>query len=81
MGTLRAFCNGSVERLIAAVGPDRICFGTDAPLYVPAPFSRLLETLDISEETREKIAWRNVLAVIPALAGRVGVPAEVTAAH
>jgi predicted TIM-barrel fold metal-dependent hydrolase len=74
MGTLRAFCMGSVERLLAAVGPDRICFGTDSPLYRAAAFTHLLQTLDIPNETREKIAWRNLLKVIPALAGRSGVP-------
>lgn len=75
MGTLRAFYSGAVEALLDVVGPDRICFGTDAPLYIPAPFTRVLETLAISDEVREKIAWRNVLSVIPALQGRTGVPA------
>jgi predicted TIM-barrel fold metal-dependent hydrolase len=74
MGTLRAFCSGAVETLLAAVGPDRICFGTDAPLYRPAPFVTVLATLDVDNETREKIAWRNALAAIPALAGRAGTP-------
>lgn len=68
MGTLRAFCCGSVENLLQVVGPDRICFGTDAPLYHPAPFVRMLEALEISDEERENIAWRNVLSVIPSLA-------------
>ena len=76
MGTLRAFTTGSVETLLQAVGPDRICFGTDAPLYVPAAFARLLEVLDISEEDREKIAYRNALAAVPALASRMNVVAE-----
>jgi predicted TIM-barrel fold metal-dependent hydrolase len=74
MGTLRAFFTGAVEALLGAVGEGRICFGTDAPLYIPAAFTRVLETLAISEEVREKIAWRNALSVIPALAGRAGVP-------
>jgi hypothetical protein len=33
MGTLRVFARGAVEGQLDAVGPDRICFGTDAPLY------------------------------------------------
>ena len=74
MGTLRAFHNGAVEYLLSAVGPDRICFGTDAPLYHPAPFVRLLQALNVSEETREKIAFRNVLTVIPSLASRLSTP-------
>lgn len=77
MGTLRAFHNGAVEYLLNTVGPDRICFGTDAPLYHPAPFVRLLQALDVSEETREKIAFRNVLAVIPSLASRLHTPVPV----
>lgn len=76
MGTLRAFYTGAVENLLNVVGPDRICFGTDSPLYLPAPFTRVLELLPISDEVREKIAWRNVLQVIPALKGRPGVPAQ-----
>jgi predicted TIM-barrel fold metal-dependent hydrolase len=76
MATLRAFTNGAVENLLRAVGPERLCFGTDAPLYVPAPFTRLLETLPIDEETRCRIAWRNALAVFPKLAGREGVPQQ-----
>jgi hypothetical protein len=76
MGTLRAFFNGAIEALLAAVGPDRICFGTDAPLYVPSAFTRVLEGLAIPAEAREKIAWRNAIEAIPALAGRKGVPKE-----
>lgn len=74
MGTLRAFCSGAVENLLAAVGSDRICFGTDAPLYRSAPFVRVLQTLEVDSETREKIAWRNVLQAIPALSARLNVP-------
>ena len=57
---------------LEAVGPERICFGTDAPLYTPAPFMRLLETLAVTEEVREKIAYKNALAVLPRLAGKPG---------
>jgi predicted TIM-barrel fold metal-dependent hydrolase len=77
MGTLRAFHSGAVEHLLDAVGPDRICFGTDAPLYRPAAFVRVLETLAVAEETRERIAFRNALAVIPALAARINLVAHV----
>jgi predicted TIM-barrel fold metal-dependent hydrolase len=38
MGTLRAFCSGAVERLLEVAGADGILLGTDAPLYLPAPF-------------------------------------------
>jgi predicted TIM-barrel fold metal-dependent hydrolase len=77
MGTLRAFHTGAVEYLLDAVGPDRICFGTDSPLYHPAPFVRLLQALNVSQETREKIAFRNALTVIPSLASRLSTPVPV----
>ena len=72
MGTLRAFHTGAVESLLKAVGPERICFGTDTPLYTPAPFVRLLETLAVTEEVRERIAFRNAQDVLPKLAGKPG---------
>ena len=65
-----------METLLEVVGPDRICFGTDAPLYRSAPFVSVLKALDVPEETREKIAWRNALNAIPALASRLAAPAH-----
>ena len=72
MGTLRAFTTGAVEALIEAVGPERVCFGTDAPLYTPAPFVRLLETLAVTDDIRAKVAHKNALAVLPRLAAKAG---------
>ena len=72
MGTLRAFNTGAVEALIEAAGPERVCFGTDAPLYAPAPFVRLLETLAVTDEVREKVANQNALVVLPRLTGKPG---------
>ena len=66
-GTLRMFFMGRIEAYVKAIGPDRLCFGTDAPLYAPAAFTRVLETLDIDAETREKIAWKNALDAFPKL--------------
>lgn len=71
MGTLRAFHTGAVESVVAAVGADRVCFGTDAPLYPPVPFVRLLETLALPEEVKRAIASENVLNVIPQLRERL----------
>ena len=72
MGTLRAFNTGAVEALIEAVGPERVCFGTDAPLYTAAPFVRLLETLAVTDDIRAKVAHKNALAVLPRLAAKAG---------
>ena len=71
MGTLRAFHTGAVESVVAAVGDDRVCFGTDAPLYAPAPFVRLLETLQLPEHVKRAIASENVLNAIPQLCQRL----------
>lgn len=71
MGTLRAFHTGAVEAVVAAVGPERVCFGTDAPLYHPAPFVRLLEVLDLPDPVKLLIASTNVLTAIPQLRGRL----------
>ena len=64
-----------LRRAVTELGLAGAGFGTDAPLYRASSFTHLLQTLDIPEETREKIAWRNLLSVIPALRGRNGVPA------
>jgi len=68
MATLRTFHTGILEEYVKVVGPDVICFGTDAPLYWPAAFVRMLETADLDPEAREKIAWKNATRAFPRLA-------------
>ena len=70
MATLRAFHTGAVEAVVEGVGADRVCFGTDAPLYQPAPFVRLLEALALPHDTKRKIARENALCVFPRLRAR-----------
>jgi len=67
LGTLRVFTSGSVLNLMSVVGEDRLCFGTDAPLYWPPAFTRTIETLGLSKEAFEKIAWKNALNVFTKL--------------
>jgi predicted TIM-barrel fold metal-dependent hydrolase len=67
MATLRAFHTGILEEYVQAVGEDRICFGTDAPLYWPVAFASVLQTVDLDAETREKIAWKNARQAFPRL--------------
>jgi hypothetical protein len=57
-----------LEEYVEAIGADRICFGTDAPLYWPVPFGSMLQTTDLGDDTREKIAWRNARQAFPRLA-------------
>jgi predicted TIM-barrel fold metal-dependent hydrolase len=54
MGTLRAFCNGVIEALLEVTGEARLCFGTDAPLYLPAPFVHMLEMLAIPKRPAKR---------------------------
>lgn len=72
LGTLRAFYTGEILNLLKGVGADRLCFGTDAPLYWPPAFTRTLETLNLDRETYEKIMWKNALNVFPRLSKLVG---------
>jgi predicted TIM-barrel fold metal-dependent hydrolase len=67
MATLRAFHTGILEEYVEVVGDDRICFGTDAPLYSPCAFATILQTACLGEETREKIAWKNARQAFPRL--------------
>jgi predicted TIM-barrel fold metal-dependent hydrolase len=66
-GTLRVFSTGMLEDTVRVVGPDRVCFGSDAPLYWPAAFTRVLETVGLDPETKEKIAWKTAAVVFPRL--------------
>ncbi len=44
--------------------PDRLLFGSDLPWHRPSWELRLLDSLDMSEEDREKILWRNAAALL-----------------
>lgn len=71
MATLRAFHTGCLQNYITEIGEDRICFGTDAPLYWPAAFTHTLETIDLEPDVRERIAWKNALVAFPRLAADI----------
>ena len=44
--------------------PDRLLFGSDLPWHRPNWELRLLETLNISPEDREKILWKNAATLL-----------------
>lgn len=46
-------------RIIEKHTPDRLLFASDLPWHRPAWEMRLLDTLDLSPEDREKIQWKN----------------------
>lgn len=68
MATIRAFQTSKVETCAAVVGPSRILFGSDAPLYFPAPFVAALDQFDFDNSVRERIAYQNALEAFPRLA-------------
>ena len=45
-------------------GPDKLLFGSDMPWHRPSWELRLLDTLDISPEDREKILWKNAAKLL-----------------
>ena len=71
LGTMRMFYTGSVHSLLETTGSDKLCFGTDAPLYWPPAFTSTLQTLALDPETYERIAWKNALTVFPKLKEKI----------
>jgi predicted TIM-barrel fold metal-dependent hydrolase len=50
----------AVERL----GADRVLFGTDYPMQHPSVELAKLHALDLTDEARDKIAWRNAHRIL-----------------
>lgn len=61
---LTALMANEIGQLIRQLGPDRIVFGTCMPFNYPDPAILKVEVLDASEEVKEKIRFRNALAVL-----------------
>ena len=47
------------QRIVDKHTPDRLLFASDMPWHRPAWELRLINSLDLSEEDREKIFWKN----------------------
>ena len=47
------------QKIIDRHTPDKLLFGSDLPWHRPAWEKRLLDTLELSPEDREKIYWKN----------------------
>ena len=45
-------------------GPEKLLFGSDMPWHRPEWELRLLNTLDLNPEDREKICWKNAAALL-----------------
>jgi len=61
---LSALTANEIGKLIAALGSERLMFGTGMPLKYPDPALLKLDVLDESNETKERIRWQNASAVL-----------------
>ena len=52
------------QQIVDTHGPDRLLFASDMPWHRPAWELRLLNSLDISQDDREKICWRNAARLL-----------------
>lgn len=52
------------QAIVDKHGPEKLLFGSDMPWHRPAWEMRLVETLDLSAEDKEKIYWRNAQGLL-----------------
>ena len=52
------------QRILDRHGPEKLLFGSDMPWHRPAWERRLIDSLDLSEEDREKIFFRNAKGLL-----------------
>lgn len=55
---------GNIPKLIETAGSEHPAFGTEMPFKIPEPALLKLEILDVSQETKEKVAWRNAAGML-----------------
>lgn len=54
----------TARSIVEKHGADRLLFGSDMPWHRPAWELRLLDSLELSEQEREKIRWQNAAALL-----------------
>lgn len=59
-----AMPKATAQAIIHKHGPEKLLFGSDMPWHRPIWEKRLLDSLDISPEDREKIRCKNALALL-----------------
>ncbi|MEE0946887.1 MAG: amidohydrolase family protein [Acutalibacteraceae bacterium] len=52
------------EKILEKHGADRLVFGTDSPWHTAGMEMRLLDTLKLTEEEKEKICYKNALKLL-----------------
>lgn len=54
----------TAQAILDKHGPEKLLFGSDCPWHRPEWELRLLDSLDMSEEDREKIRWKNAAGLL-----------------
>jgi len=60
----RSIYSGLIEWAVETIGPDRILFGTDTPLYSVACHKVRIETAEISSAAKRKILFNNAARLL-----------------
>ena len=55
---------GEAEQYINTYGAERMLYGTDFPLWDPVVEVKRFLSLDLSDDAREKIAYKNALSIL-----------------
>lgn len=58
-----AVLGNEIGQLLAALGPDRLVFGSGMPFTYPDPALLKLEVLEAPQDVKEQIRWRNAAAL------------------
>jgi len=53
-----------IPKLMEVLGPGKLAFGTGIPFKYPGPVMLKMKILEIPEESKEKIHWRNVARML-----------------
>ena len=54
----------SIPRLLDALGPTKLAFGTGMPFKYPRPAMLKVDILEATEEVKERIYWRNIAEIL-----------------
>ena len=60
----RSMFSGLIEWAVEEIGPDRILFGTDTPLYWAASQKARIETAEIDDDAKAAILFRNAATLL-----------------
>jgi len=64
MSRLSAVLNKSIQAVISRLGVERVVFGTGMPFHYAKPALLKMEILDIKEEEKEAIYWKNMAELL-----------------